>query len=134
MGNVYCMVRVILVGFFLACLWGCSSTPKADAIPMHEKQACEARCKVKAKACLRACDDSCKACEVREHHQMVQRYQDYVHEQCVQGLRTALQLQSFRDPLQCRKSSCNCPADFNVCMGACSGTIKKSLQVEPVCC
>lgn len=126
-------VQVIIVAFALLFMLSCRTNPK-DVTEAQEKRACEQICLKNEQACLRTCDDSCKACQVREHENMARRYKTYVHEQYVQGKRVALQLQSFRDPLQCRKSSCDCPADYRVCMSACAGPVYKRLQVTPVCC
>ncbi|MDF1827082.1 MAG: hypothetical protein P1U39_02265 [Legionellaceae bacterium] len=126
-------VRIMVVACALLGLLSCTSNPK-DVAEAQEKRACEQICLKNQQSCLRTCDDSCKACQVRENEKMEQRYKTYVDEQCEQGKRVALQLQSFRDPLQCRKSSCDCPADYRVCMSACAGPVYKRLQVTPVCC
>ena len=127
------MFRVMMVGFALLMLLSCTSTHE-EVVDAQVKRACERTCEKERQVCLRTCDKSCKACQVRENEKMVRLYKTYIHEQCAQGKRVALQLQSFRDPLQCRKSSCDCPADYRVCMSACTGKIYKSLQVTPVCC
>ena len=127
------MIRVIAVSLVLLFTLSCASSHK-DAEEAQTQRACERTCEQQKNVCTRACDDSCKQCEVRENKKMVRFYKNYIHEQHEQGKRVALQLQSFRDPLQCRKSSCDCPADYRVCMSACAGQIYKSLQVTPVCC
>ena len=128
------LYHVLLLGCFLLFQQGCSLTPHEDAKQAQEERACITACQMQETTCLRSCRYSCKACEAREHDKMVKRYKTYLHEQCVQGMRTALQLQSFRDPLQCRKTSCDCPADYRVCVGSCRGNIRKRLQVKPFCC
>ena len=127
--------RLFVVAFSFLLMLGCSQTsPHEDALHAQAKRACEKTCGQEQSMCLRRCKDSCKACQVRENKKMVHLYKTYIHEQCAQGKRVALQLQSFRDPLQCRKSSCDCPADYRVCMSSCTGQIYKSLQITPVCC
>jgi hypothetical protein len=42
-------------------------------------------------------------------------------------------LNSYRDPLQCRKVTCNCHADYQVCIQSCSGVIHKQLRVASAC-
>ncbi|MCH9756914.1 MAG: hypothetical protein K0U37_06975 [Gammaproteobacteria bacterium] len=125
---------VIITCFLFVFLCGCSSTPGEDAKRAQAERACVKQCDIKQQRCDRSCRDSCRRCERQEHAAMVKRYKTYIHEQCVQGKRIALQLQSFRYPLQCRKTSCDCPADYRVCVGACRGNIRKSLQVTPFCC
>jgi len=124
----------ILTGFLLICLLGCSLHPHEGAKKAQTERACIDQCKIKQATCSRTCSDSCKQCEREERTAMIKRYKKYIHEQCVQGKRAALQLQSFRDPLQCRKTSCDCPADYRVCVGECRGKIRKYLQITPFCC
>ena len=128
------MVRILLVGFAVVLMLSCASKKNNDVVDAQVKRACERKCQQERHVCLRTCDDGCKACQLREHKKAVRLYKTYIHEQCVQGKRVALQLQSFRDPLQCRKSSCDCPADYRVCMSACAGPVYKRLQVTPGCC
>ena len=120
---------ILLIGLF-----SCSLSPKEDAKRAQALRACIQQCEVKSAVCNQRCNDSCKQCEWEANQAMAKRYKTYVHEQCVQGERAALQLQSFRDPLKCRKTSCDCPADYRLCVGACKGKIKKYLQVTPFCC
>lgn len=128
------MLKIILLGVLVVSLSACSRTPREDAQRACAQRACIQQCQIKKTACQNACSTSCKQCEADVNASMIKRYKTYVHEQCVQGERVALQLQSFRDPLQCRKTSCDCLADFRVCVGACRGNIRKSLQVTPFCC
>ncbi len=127
----YC--RVMLGGVVILCS-GCSLSPNEDAKRAQAERACVEQCRIEKDSCYRRCTDSCTRCERQENAAMKKRYKTYVHEQCVQGERVALQLQSFRDPLQCRKISCDCPADYRVCVSTCRGTIRKYLQVTPFCC
>ena len=128
------IIRIILWCGVVICLYGCSHAPREDAKRAGAKRACIKQCQIKQTACQKVCSMGCKQCEVKAKESMMKRYKTYVHEQCVQGERVALQLQSFRDPLQCRKTSCDCPADYRVCVGSCRGNIQKSLQVTPFCC
>ncbi len=125
---------MIITGFLFMCVLGCSLHPHEDAKKAEAVRACISQCKVKQATCYNTCSDSCKQCEKEERATMIKRYKTYTHEQCVQGRRVALQLQSFRDPLQCRKTTCNCPADYRVCVGECRGNIRKYLQITPFCC
>jgi hypothetical protein len=128
------ILKTIALGALVVFLFSCSRTSHEDAKRACAKRACIQQCEVKKKACQKVCSTSCKQCEAEANTSMTKRYKTYVHEQCVQGERVALQLQSFRDPLQCRKTSCDCPADYRACVGACRGNIRKSLQVTPFCC
>ncbi len=126
--------RWMIASFLSMCLLGCSFTPKQDAKHAQAERACIDQCKIKQSACMKACSDSCIKCSKEQRSKMIKRYKTYIHEQCVQGKRVALQLQSFHDPLQCRKTSCDCPADYRVCVGQCRGKIRKYLQIAPFCC
>ena len=127
------MIRVWVVGFIVLGMMSCTST-REDTQHAQAKRACERTCGAEKNVCVRTCEDSCKQCQKAEDKKTAQLYKNYIYEQHEQGKRVALQLQSFRDPLQCRKSSCDCPADYRVCMSSCTGQIYKSLQITPVCC
>jgi len=128
------MVRILLALLVLLNLSSCAIPPKATAEKNQQERACIKQCEVVKQDCLKRCEYSCKQCDAQAHKKMVDRYQQYIHEQCVKGERVSLQLQSFRDPLECRKVSCNCSADQRVCVGQCKGNIRKRLQVKPFCC
>ena len=95
---------------------------------------CELKCKQGFSQCLPACKNNCVRCMVRASQSARKHYLRYQHQQSVQGKNIVRELNSYRDPLQCRKTTCNCWADFNVCMQSCRGLIQKSLQVAPTCC
>lgn len=131
------MIQVVRAfGLLLALLMlhSCTMPSHEDYKRAQDERACINQCALKKQACAEHCQYSCKNCEKYEHNNMTKRYKKYIHEQNVQGKRVALQLQSFRDPLQCRKISCDCPADYRVCVGQCKGKIRKRLQVKPFCC
>ena len=107
---------------------------KKEEVHAQQQRACINQCGIEKSKCLEHCQYSCKHCEKYESTKMAARYKKYIHEQNIQGKRVALQLQSFRDPLQCRKASCDCQADYRVCVGQCRGKIRKQLQVKPFCC
>ncbi|MDX2345702.1 MAG: hypothetical protein QNK11_02355 [Legionella sp.] len=127
----YCLIMMCGLAVFLS---GCSLSPHEDAKRAQAVRACIKQCAIKSASCNQRCSDSCTQCEREVNAEMRKLYKGYVHEQCVQGERVSLQLQSFRDPLQCRKTSCNCPEDYRICAGNCRGNIKKYLQVTPFCC
>lgn len=43
------------------------------------------------------------------------------------------ELNSYRDPLQCRKVTCDCLSDFAICKKGCTGVIPTKLQAVPYC-
>ena len=91
-------------------------------------------CQERFKTCAKVCDKSCKTCSKEASCSAARHYNRMVHEQVVQGGMIARELNSYRDPLQCRKTTCNCQADYTVCKAACTGIIRKRLQVGPACC
>lgn len=95
--------------------------------------ACAMTCKSRANVCHQTCRNDCQHCCSYSNQVAAKKYKRYLHEQCVKGEFIALQLNSFRDPLQCRKTTCNCRADYEVCIQSCSGVIHKSLRVAPIC-
>ena len=99
-----------------------------------EQKVCYVGCKQKLEACNQVCHNDCQQCSSVADHSAVTSYNRYKHEQCVQGGAIIRELQSYRDPLQCRKITCGCRADYRVCMQSCSGIIRKRLQVSPLCC
>jgi len=94
---------------------------------------CKAGCDHRAAACQKVCRNNCAQCRAYTHQTAAGNYRHYVHEQSVKGNLIARELQSYRDPLQCRKITCSCSADHQVCMQSCGGVIHKHLQVAPVC-
>ncbi|KTD61667.1 acyltransferase [Legionella spiritensis] len=122
---------VLLIGLALF-LASCVSMTKQPG----DKQAfaaCRVACQQAAKQCNRVCRNNCPQCTAYANQTAARHYRKYVHEVCVEGGIIARDLKSYRDPLQCRKTTCNCRADYQVCMQSCGGVIHKRLQVSPVC-
>lgn len=111
---------------------GC--TTHQDAVVQQEKRVCLKTCEIRLNTCANTCNKTCEACEQLANQTMQDHYQGYRHDRFVQGKAVARQLQSYRDPLQCRKATCDCKADFRVCAEACAGKIHKRLQVPETCC
>ena len=60
-------------------------------------------------------------------------YSHYKNQQKIQGIGIVRQVNSYRDLLQCRKTTCECPTDYQTCIQTCTGKIPKRLQVAPSC-
>ena len=99
-----------------------------------EFAACKIACQQRLSMCTQVCHNNCRACSVNSSCTSAKHYKKYINGQCVQGKGIARDLDSYRDPLQCRKTTCECPADYNVCIQSCAGVIQKRLQVAPICC
>ncbi|MBA2710564.1 MAG: acyltransferase [Tatlockia sp.] len=93
---------------------------------------CASDCVQKLTICTNSCSNNCQECVETANNKATKNYRKYVHEQCIKGKNIALQLNSFRDPLQCQKITCNCPADYDLCMQSCSRTEIKRLQYAPL--
>lgn len=101
---------------------------------VHNVSHCKNECQERLNACNQACQNSCRNCSLEASINAKRNYSRYNHEQYVQGGIMVRDLKSYQDPLQCRKTTCNCWADYNVCKQSCKGLIHKRLQVSPACC
>lgn len=126
------MTRIVLCAAMIV-LAACATRP-ISLQSAQEQAACKKNCIERLKVCSQVCDNSCQKCSLAANCSAARNYSRYKHEQYVQGGIIARELKSYRDPLQCRKTTCNCTADFNVCTQSCTGLIHKRLQVGPACC
>ncbi|MDP1604035.1 MAG: acyltransferase [Legionella sp.] len=120
------------LAFFLLSLISCTAHHTTGQVKAVFPQ-CKASCDARANQCYKTCRNSCTQCAAYAEQSIAESYLYYQHEQYVKGGIIARELKSYRDPLQCRKTTCNCPADYNVCMQSCGGVVRKRLQVTPVC-
>lgn len=132
-------MKIILLRFALICsvfgLLSCSVQQPLRWSPQcrgHFAQ-CKMSCDQRKAACSKTCRNNCAQCSTAANNRRVVQYNHYVHEQRVKGKNIALQLNSFRDPLQCRKVTCNCAADYQICLQSCGGVIQKTLKNAPLC-
>lgn len=126
------LISIIMVILFL-CV-GCtkqhtSTTPK-DAKVTAE---CLKTCKKHYGACERTCDNDCRTCQKEAYEEAKKDYLRYQSQVSVMGEYNIRQIGSYRDPLMCSKSSCNCRADKSACEQACHGKISKYLRIAPRC-
>lgn len=124
MKNLYGMVIVLALMALSGCHIGKST----------ELASCIQSCKAKSEICETKCKNNCTNCSYCSDKEAAHSFLRYKHQQCVKGSKIARDLQSYRDPLKCRKTTCNCSADLNVCIQSCKGVIHKRLQVPPTCC
>lgn len=124
--------RLIVIFFCTILLVSCQSY---EGYTQHRKElkSCQMHCKVMMQRCEESCRNSCENCTLLADAEAAVHFNQYKHQQQIQGSIVALELQSFRDPLQCRKTTCACRADFEMCTQACQGTIYKRLKVIPPC-
>lgn len=119
--------------FFMLPLLVSCATYQQTVSHMQAVKACQNNCAQRLQQCNQVCRNNCLNCSVIANATAAVHFNQYKHEQCVQGKIVALELQSFRDPLQCRKTTCACRADYDVCKQSCNGLIHKKLQVVNPC-
>ncbi len=122
--------------FLLAlCIGLMACTQQPDAVSAKSSlRSCQAQCMKQNSACIKVCDNGCSHCAVPAHVTADRHYAQFIHQQTVQGGLVARDSKSYRDPLQCLKTTCNCNADYHQCADACTGTIHKRLQSPLTCC
>lgn len=125
------MTRVMVIIF---CLFLASCTYLSQSAE-HRRvlAACKISCEQKAKECSRVCTNNCPQCSAASWRSTVNYYRRYTNEQTVKGGIIAHELKSYRDPLQCRKITCDCVADYQQCRESCGGVIQKRIQAPPIC-
>lgn len=122
------LVRIILfiiVGVLTACA-------KPTFTP-QEIASCSLICTQHLHSCQDNCTNNCPACSQDSSYTSLTQYLKYVQEKQIQGGFITRGLNSYRDPLQCRKVSCNCAADYITCKQGCTGVIHKKLRAVPYC-
>lgn len=127
--SIYMGILSGIAVFLIACT--------SDKVLIQKRQdriACVKTCEKRWQACHAVCRKNCQACVDSSNASTVCQYRRYMHEQYVQGNIVTRDLQSYRDPLQCRKTTCHCLADYQDCSQMCTGNIYKRLQIAPACC
>ncbi len=119
----------ILLGLICCTMLFCisSCTLKNKVGPLTSINQCKNICMQRFQECLPYCVNNCSNCSTSSTKSSTINHDKYVHQQCVQGIIITRELNSYRDPLQCRKVSCNCYADLNTCTQSCTGAIHKKL-------
>jgi len=120
------ILRLLLCCLFI-CLSGCATQH------MQQVKQCKAVCLQKFNECRSTCTNNCPNCSASSSHTSSTNYAKYVHQERIMGGIVARELNSYRDPLQCRKVSCNCSADLSTCAQNCTGIIQKRLEAVPYC-
>ena len=95
---------------------------------------CETKCEQQLSQCVKSCDDSCRKCKAVVSARAHAAYFYYTHEEEIKSGYIIRDLKSYKDPLQCHKTTCACPADYAVCMSGCQGVIFKQLRVADTSC
>lgn len=127
--------RSLLMMFSLMVLLliGCTANKHSSSTQLNAA-ACKSSCANKFNACTKVCKNDCQQCEAFMQAGVARHYANFIHQQLVQGGLLAREVNSYRDPQRCLKTTCDCRADYNECTQACSGVIHKRLQVPTKCC
>lgn len=125
-------LRVICCIVLIA-LSGCASHQKVSVINPKSVEQCMMTCMQHHDYCKQNCVNNCPNCSAAASETAAVNLFKYVHEKQVEGGYITRGLNSYRDPLQCRKVSCNCVADLFTCKQGCTGVIQKRLRSVPLC-
>lgn len=121
----------MVISFCICTLFSCTSYHSNQT--KDQVASCLASCAQKGNQCNKVCDLNCQNCRIKSNCTTAKGYNVYRREQSIQGFGVARELNSYRDPLQCRKVTCNCQADYQICMQSCGGVIHKQLRVASAC-
>jgi hypothetical protein len=113
-------------------LISCVTQQKA-LVKTQELKQCKSMCMQRFVSCQKLCVNNCASCSAKESYMTIVNYVKYVHEEQIEGGSLMRGLKSYRDPLQCRKVTCNCYADLMTCEQSCTGIIQKQLRSVPYC-
>ncbi len=127
-----CVYRRLLISLLLILLASCSHY---NQYVEKERQlkACHLQCIATLDKCNIQCRNNSRECNVLANMQAASRFKEYKRRQIIQGRIIVEELQSFKDPLQCRKVTCSCQEDFRVCKQSCRGKIYKYLKANAAC-
>lgn len=116
-------------------LLGLSGCITQQKIPIDNEalKQCKMVCTQHLDSCKQNCNNNCPMCSSYSNFTSAANYFKYVHEKHVEGGFIDRGLNSYRDPLQCRKVTCNCTSDFNTCIQGCTGVVQKQLRSVPYC-
>ena len=119
--------------FFIIFFSLCALTTYAGGTSKTIDAPCLTNCARHYAACSQTCENNCRNCQIERKLKAEEHYQRYLHREKLAGGYDLRQLSSYKDPLHCRKVTCNCAADLNACKQACYGTIHKTLRTAPYC-
>lgn len=122
----------LFVCFMAIGLLSCNSY-HINSLTRSKISQCKATCTHRFYSCKKSCVDSCVNCSLSAHATASNHYSQYRHEERLTGGIIARELNSYRDPLQCRKTTCDCIVDLETCNQNCTGIIQKRLKVVHSC-
>jgi len=96
----------------------------------RQLKSCHIKCNMKLDICNKQCKNNALECAVKANIEASKNFKRYKKREFIQGKVLIEELQSFKDPLQCRKVTCSCQEDFRVCNQSCRGKIYKHLKAN----
>jgi hypothetical protein len=87
-----------------------------------------AHCDQRYQYCQKTCDDNLNLCRTKSDARAARHFARYQQQQNVKGQIVMEEVQAFREPLACRKMTCDCDQDKMMCQQAYRGSIYKRLQ------
>lgn len=129
------MMNIIIRLFFCVMALGllsCSTHHNTHLNSASVNQ-CKSMCIQRFDVCNKSCVDNCKNCTLSAYYRSSANFTKYSQEIKVMGGIVSRELNSYRDPLKCRKISCNCEADRDTCTQGCTGVIQKRLKIVHNC-
>jgi hypothetical protein len=92
--------------------------------PSEDGKQCIQQCMKTKDRCLSLCTNDQDLCHKNSWLQADKEYQRYVKERQLVGRSINRDMNSFYDPLQCSKVSCDCESDYRACYRMCGGVVK----------
>lgn len=122
----------LLCSMLILGLLGCQKGQQ-NILSHQNPEQCKAVCVQHFEYCRQNCSNNCPTCSAESQKKTAVDYINYLRERNIEGKMVMRELNSYRDPLKCRKVSCDCIADFTICNNSCAGVIKTRLQYVPYC-
>lgn len=97
-----------------------------------EQARCLNVCQKHFEACKYTCVHNCRICKTKSNMSTDLRFMQFANQQMVQGQAVNRDTDSYKDPLNCLKISCDCVADLDACEQACTGMVRKRLISHPL--
>lgn len=120
----------LLCSIFFLGISSCEKVPP-NVLQSHTLDQCKKSCIHHFAFCHQNCVNNCPTCSVASAKSAAKNYAQYVSERRIEGKKVMRELNSYRDPLQCRKVSCDCMADLALCNKGCKGVYLQ--QETPYC-
>ncbi len=108
---------IVIINTIFLLIVSCAQGIKNHDI--YQIKQCKLSCQQKNIICRKLCYDNCFNCIKIDCKKAKRSYNEYVREQFIVSGIIVRRLNSYRDPLQCLKTTCDCCADYRVCQQSC---------------